>query len=76
MGMEQDTRIFFILIVNSIALVLLWMIGGIFFGIFLGYGFFDSRPDWKNMIFYITGLLTLFLLVRHLVKKWSKIKLQ
>lgn len=76
MGIEQDTRTFFILIANTISLVLLWMIGGIFFGIFLGYGFFDDRPDWKNILFYAIGLVTFFFLIRHLVKKWNKIKLQ
>lgn len=72
MGMEDDTRFFLVLIVNTIAIVLMWMMASVFFGIYLGYGFFESRPDWKNIIFYIIFLTTLFFLLRHLKRKWKR----
>ena len=46
MGMEDETREFLVRILNTIAMVLLWMITNVFFGIFLGYAFFDGSPTW------------------------------
>ena len=70
--MEDDTRFFLVLIVNTIAIVLMWMMASVFFGIYLGFGFFEIRPDWKNIIFYIIFLTTLFFLLRHLKRKWKR----
>jgi ABC-type glycerol-3-phosphate transport system permease component len=71
MGMEDDTREFLVRIVNTISIVLLWMMTCVFFGIFLGYGFFEDFPDWKNIVFYISFLVSLFFLIRHLMRKWK-----
>ncbi|MFZ1529408.1 MAG: hypothetical protein WAT19_11680 [Ferruginibacter sp.] len=71
MGVEQETRDFFIKIVNSIAIVLLWMIANVFFGIYMGFGFFEGSPSLKNIIYYLIFLITLYLLLRYLVKKWK-----
>ena len=71
MGVEQETRDFFIKIANSIAIVLLWMIANVFVGIYFGLGFFDGPPTWKNIIYYIISLLTLYQVLRYLVKKWK-----
>ncbi|MEO6488704.1 MAG: hypothetical protein ABIO04_02095 [Ferruginibacter sp.] len=71
MGMEDDTRAFLILILNTIALVLFWMMANVFFGIFLGYGFFETAPGLSNIIFYILFLTSLFFLIRHLKRKWK-----
>jgi len=71
MGMEDDTREFLIKILNTISIVLLWMITCVFFGIFLGYAFFEHSPDWKNILFYILFLLSLFFLARYLLRKWK-----
>lgn len=72
MGMEDDARSFLILIVNTISIVLMWMMASVFFGIYLNFGFFENTPDWKNFIFYIVFLITLFFLIRHLRQKWRK----
>jgi len=71
--MEQDTRAFFILIVNSIAWVLLWMILNVLTGIYFELGFFETTPTWKNIIYYLAFLISLFFLVRYLLKKWKRI---
>jgi hypothetical protein len=70
MGMEDDTRGFLVKILNTISFVLIWMITNVFLGIFLGYGFFEGSPDWKNIAFYIFFLVTFLLLVRYLFRKW------
>jgi ABC-type glycerol-3-phosphate transport system permease component len=71
MGMEDETREFLVRILNTIAMVLLWMITGVFFGIFLGYAFFDGSPTWKNYVFYIAFLISFYFLIKYLVRKWK-----
>jgi len=71
MGMEDDTRGFLVLIVNTISIVLLWMMANVFVGIYLGYAFFEDSPNWKNIVFYIIFLASLFFLIRHLKRKWN-----
>ena len=72
MGMEDDTRHYLVLILNTISIVLMWMMTCVFFGIYLGYGFFEDSPGWKNILFYILFLATFFFLLRHLLRKWKK----
>lgn len=71
MGMENDTRAFLILIVNTIAWVLTWMIANVLAGIYLGYAFFEHTPAWQNIVYYILSLTTLILLIIHLRRKWN-----
>ncbi|HRD57325.1 MAG TPA: hypothetical protein PK504_04715 [Ferruginibacter sp.] len=71
MGMEEETRRFFILIANSIALIVLWMLANVLFGIYWGYGFFEGSPSWKNILYYILSLILLAFVIRHLVRKWK-----
>ncbi len=69
--MEDETRAFLIRILNTISLVLLWMMLNTFIGIYLELGFFEGVPDWKNWIFYVWFIGSLFFLLRHLKKKWE-----
>lgn len=71
MGMEDDTRAFLVLVLNTMALVLLWMIANVLFGIYLGYAFFKGSPSWKNILYYILSLSSLLFLIKHLRKKWN-----
>lgn len=71
MGMEDDPRGFFVLIINSIAITLMWMIANVLFGIYLGYAFFTDSPGWQNILYYLLSLVTFILLVRRLRKKWN-----
>ncbi len=71
MSMEDETREFLVLIVNTISKVLLWMMINVFTGIYLGYGFFENKPDWGNIIYYLFFLLTFYLLFKHLKTKWK-----
>ena len=71
MGMEDETREFLVKILNTISMVLLWMIACVFFGIFLDYAFFEGAPNWKNIVFYILFLISFILLIRYLMRKWK-----
>ena len=70
MGMEDDTRAFLVLIVNTIAWVLLWMIANVLVGIYWGYAFFEYQVGWKNILYYIISLGSLVLLAWHIIRKW------
>ena len=71
MPMEDETRAFFVLIVNTISLVLLWMIVNVLAGIYFGLGFFEKSPDWKNVVYYTSSLVALFFILRHIKRKWK-----
>ncbi|HAN65797.1 MAG TPA: hypothetical protein DCQ34_05775 [Chitinophagaceae bacterium] len=71
MGAEQNPRAYLVLVANSIAIVLIWMIINVFFGIYLGWGFFENSPGWKNWLYYALALGTLFLIGKFLYKKWK-----
>ena len=72
MGMEDNTRELFILILQSLSTVLLWMMMNVLIGIYFELGFFEGTPSWKNIIYYICFLTSLFFLIRYLHRKWKK----
>lgn len=69
--MEDETRAFLVLIINSIAYVLLWMMVNVLMGIYFGFAFFEGSPSWKNLLYYVLALGTLFLIIRMLKRKWK-----
>ena len=71
MGMEDETRDFLVLIANTISIVLLWMMINVLLGIYIGLGFFEGSPSWQNITYYLFFIVSLFLLVKHLKKKWK-----
>jgi hypothetical protein len=71
MGMEDETREFLVRIINTIAIILLWMMLNVFFGIYKNYAFFDTAPNWKNYLFYIFSIISLVMLIIHLRRKWK-----
>lgn len=71
MGMEPEVQDFLKKIANSLAMVLLWMMANTVAGIKYQLAFFEDKPNWKNYIYYALVLVTLFLLVRYLRRKWK-----
>jgi hypothetical protein len=71
MGMENDIKQFLIKIMQSISIVLLWMLLNVFFGIYKNYAFFDTMPNWENYLYYFLFLISLILLIFHLRNKWK-----
>lgn len=69
--MEDETRIFLVKIANSIAMILLWMMTNVFFGIYKQLGFFDGTPTWKNWLYYILAIASLVWVIFYLVRKWK-----
>lgn len=73
MSMEDETRGFLILVLNSIALVILWMMANMLVGIYIGLAFYEDTPGWKNIVYYILALVSFILLVRRLRSKWKDV---
>ena len=69
--MEDETREFLIRILNTVAIVLFWMMTNVFIGIYKGFAFFENQADWKNYIYYLFLLASFILLVIHLKRKWK-----
>jgi hypothetical protein len=67
--MEEETKKFLAKIINTIAMVLIWMMANVFFGIFLKFGFY--RGVWQNWLYYSLAVSTLVLLVMYVRKKWE-----
>lgn len=71
MGMEDETREFLVRILNTVAIVLLWMMANVFIGIYKGFAFFDNKPDWTNYVYYSFLAISFVALIIHLKRKWK-----
>ena len=69
--MEEETKAFLVKIIQTISLVMLWMLINVYIGIYKDYGFFVDRANWTNYLFYAFFLISLVLLIWHLRRKWK-----
>ena len=74
MGMEDDTRLFLVTIMQTVSLLILWLLINIFVGLYLKFGLFEDSPSMKNFIYYVVFCVGCFLLYKHIKKKWSKVE--
>lgn len=70
-GWDPDVKKFLVKVLNSISLVLLWMIAAATTGIYFQLGFINNGHLIYTIIFYAVLTLTLFLLLRYLYKIWK-----
>lgn len=68
---DGDPRGFLVRIVNTIAIVLIWMMANVYFGLYKDYAFFVHRLNWTNYLFYFLSAVSLTLLIIHLWRKWK-----
>jgi hypothetical protein len=71
MGMEDETRAFLIKIVNTIAVILLWMMLNVFFGVYKQLGFFENKPGWQNWLYYTLAVASLVWVILYIRRKWK-----
>ena len=71
MGMEDETRDFLVRIMQTISIVLLWMMINVFIGIYKNYAFFEDRPDWTKYVYYVFLVFSFIILIIHLKRKWK-----
>ena len=69
--MEEETRAFLTKILQTISIVLLWMMINVFVGIYKGFAFFEDGPNWTNYLYYTGFLISLVALIVHLKRKWK-----
>ena len=71
--MKRDENIlpFLLAIFNTIAAIVIWLIGNLLVGIYLGYAFFDHNITWKNIVYYIAALTTLYFVIRFIRNRWK-----
>jgi hypothetical protein len=71
MGMEDETRDFLMRILNTISMVLIWMLLIVFFGFYKDYAFFETQANWTNYLFYTLALISFVMLLIYLRRKWK-----
>lgn len=69
-GMEEETRNFLQRIVWTISLIFLWLMINIAVGIYNGWMIPSHGMRTGNYIFYLWMLLSLYFLVRFIIKIW------
>ncbi len=73
MGMEDDTILFLVTIMQTVSLLILWLLINIFVGLYLKFGLFENSPSLTNFIYYFVFIIGCFFLFKHIKKKWSKV---
>jgi len=71
-GWDPDVKKYFIKILNTVSLGLLWMITCATAGIYYKLGYKNDKPMLYVFLFYIGMALSLALLIRWFYKIWKK----
>lgn len=71
--MEPNVSLFLKTIVQSLSIILLWLLLNIFFGIRLGLLFLDEKITIWHGVYYLCMTLSFIWLFRHILAKWKKI---
>lgn len=71
-GWDNDIKLFFVRILNSVALTLLWALAAVTAGLYFKLGQVGAVSLAANIIFYILLAVTFFGLVRYLYRNWKK----
>lgn len=70
-GWDPDVKKFLLKVLNSLSLVLLWMIACATAGIYFELGYTNGKPLIYTILFYAGMFITLSLLVRYLYNNWK-----
>lgn len=71
--LEPDIKLFLKAIVQSMSIVLIWMMLNAFFGIKIGLMFFDKGFTLWNGVYYIALLVSFGFMLRYLILIWKKV---
>ena len=70
---EPNVSIFLKTIVQSLSLILLWLLLNIFFGIRLGLLFLDEKITLWHGVYYLCMTISFVWLFRNILAKWKKV---
>ena len=72
MNTELDSKDFFLKIANSVALLLLWMMPNLYYGLYKGYAFFEGKAAVSNIVYYLISGIGFALVIFFFIKKKKK----
>lgn len=70
-GMEPDIKKYLAKLLNSMSIVLIWLLINAMLGIYLEWAFFNDGIQLVNIIFYIWFLASFIFLLYYLYKQWK-----
>jgi membrane protein YdbS with pleckstrin-like domain len=68
---DPDIKKFLLKVLNSVSLVLLWMMACATTGIYFELGYTNGKPLIYTILFYAGMVITLVVLIRYLYNKWK-----
>jgi hypothetical protein len=68
---DPDVKKFLLKVLNSVSMVLLWMIACATAGIYFELGYTDGKPVIYTILFYAGMVITFVLLILYLYNKWK-----
>ena len=71
MKWEDDIIGFLVLIVQTLSMIILFIMVNLTLGLFFNLAFFDGSIGIKNILYYLFFLGSLFFVARYIHKKWS-----
>ncbi|MDE3143180.1 MAG: hypothetical protein KGL19_03435 [Bacteroidota bacterium] len=70
--MEPEVRAYLIRIVNSISIIVVWLISNTTAGIQFGYAFVEQKITAGNIIFYLWLLISTIIFIWLMIRLWKK----
>lgn len=71
MKWEDDIRGFLVLIVQTLSMIILFIMVNLTLGLFFNLAFFEGNIGLKNILYYLFLLGSLIFVARYIHKKWS-----
>ena len=71
-GWDPEVKKYFVKILNSISIGLLWLMAMVTAGLYFQLGYRTNKPAFFNVLFYFVLLGSLFFLIRYYYKTWKK----
>ena len=71
-GWDPDVKRFFIRILNTISIGLLWLLIATTAGFYFKLALPGERPLWVVIIYYVLLVLSLVFLLRYYQQRWNK----
>lgn len=69
-GWDPEVKKFFIRIINTISMGLLWLLTAVTAGIYFKMGYRTDQP-WIMVLYYLALLISLFFLIRYFYRLWK-----
>ena len=71
-GWDPEVKKYFVKILNSISIGLLWLMAMVTAGLYFQLGYRTNKPAFFNVLFYFVLLVSLLFLIRYYYKTWKK----